>query len=92
VGSANLDLRSLNINYEVLLRVEDPNLAAEGYAAFEEDLRRSVRIVPETWRQRGWWNRALERMAGFLLVRLDARFAMRQLSRLKVAKSLRGKH
>lgn len=91
VGSANLDLRSLNINYEVLLRVEDPNLAAEGHAAFEDDLRRSIRIPAETWRQRGWWNRALERMAGFLLVRLDAWFAMRQLSQLKVAKGLRRK-
>jgi len=91
VGSANLDLRSLNINYEVLLRVEDPRLAAEGHEAFTEDLRRSVRILPDAWRRRGWWNRALERMAGFLLVRLDARFAMRQLSRLRISKGLRRK-
>lgn len=83
VGSANLDLRSLNINYEVLLRVVDPALAAEGHVRFEEDLSRSHRIRPEIWRQRGWWSRLTERVAGFLLVNLDARYAMRQLYRLR---------
>lgn len=87
VGSANLDLRSLNINYELLLRVEDPELSAEGRASFEEDLGRSLRILPETWRKRSWWNRVSERLASFLLVQLDARFAIRQLSRLRVPKS-----
>lgn len=83
VGSANLDLRSLNINYELLLRVEDAALAAEGHASFEQDLARCERIRPETWRERSWWRRVLEQLAGFLLVRLDARFAMRQLARLR---------
>lgn len=85
-GSANLDLRSLNINYELLLRVVDPRLAAEGHASFEEDLGRSARILPEAWRQRSWWDRLSERLAGFLLVQMDARFAMRQLFRLRVPK------
>ncbi len=87
VGSANLDLRSLNINYELLLRVVDPRLAAEGHASFEEDLGRSARIQPEEWRRRSWWDRLSERLAGFLLVQMDARFAMRQLSRLRVPKA-----
>ncbi len=83
VGSANLDLRSLNINYELLLRVQDPVLAAEGHAAFEGDLERSRRILPEEWRRRPWWNKVAERLAGFFLVRLDARYALRQLYRLR---------
>lgn len=82
VGSANLDLRSLNINYELLLRIEDARLAAEGHAAFEDDLTRSRRILPEAWRRRSWWPRMLERLAGFVLGRLDPQFAMRQLERL----------
>lgn len=86
-GSANLDLRSLNINYEILLRVVDGDLAGEGRASFEEDLARSTRILPETWSQRSLWSRITERLAGFLLVRLDARFAMRQLSRLRDSRS-----
>ncbi|MBL9127534.1 MAG: phosphatidylserine/phosphatidylglycerophosphate/cardiolipin synthase family protein, partial [Verrucomicrobiales bacterium] len=52
VGSANLDLRSLNINYELLLRVEDAALAAEGHAAFEQDMTRCARILPRAWRER----------------------------------------
>lgn len=86
VGSANLDLRSLNINYELLLRVEDPSLAAEGHRQFEIDLGHSLPIVRETWHQRPWWNRLGERLAGFFLVRLDARFALRQLHRLREGK------
>ncbi len=87
VGSANLDLRSLNINYELLLRVVDPPLSGEGHASFEEDLGRSLRISRESWHRRGWWNRLSERLAGFLLVSMDARFAMRQLSRLRDPKA-----
>lgn len=83
VGSANLDLRSLNINYEMLVRREDPSLAAEGHAQFDADLAHSRRITREDWRRRPWWNRVAERIAGFFLVRVDARFAMRQLEYLR---------
>lgn len=84
VGSANLDLRSLTINYEVLLRTEDAALAAEGRAIFEADLGRSDRILKEEWVKRPWWKRMLESLAGTILVRLDLQIAMRQLSRLRV--------
>lgn len=83
VGSANLDLRSLNINYELLIRVEDPTLAAEGHFQFEQDLNHSRRVLIESWRRRPWWNRLAERVASFFLVRLDARYALRQLHRLR---------
>ncbi len=83
VGSANLDLRSLNINYELLVRVEDAALATEGHAQFEADLRHSRRVDLETWHGRSWWSRTLERLAAFVLVRLDGRFVLRQLIRLQ---------
>lgn len=83
VGSANLDLRSLNINYELLLRVRDPDLAAQGHEQFEADLRHCRRIEIAEWRLRSWWSRVAERLASFFLVRLDARFALRQLHRLR---------
>jgi cardiolipin synthase len=83
VGSANLDLRSLNINYELLLRTRDASLAAEGLRHFIEDLDRCKRITRETWRQRSWWNRMAERLAGMVLVRLDLRLSLWQLSRLR---------
>lgn len=83
VGSANLDLRSLNINYEVLIRLRDRAFAAAGHAQFEEDLAHSQRIAPETWRRRPWWRRVAEWVAGLVLGRLDLRLAMRQLNRIR---------
>lgn len=85
-GSANLDLRSMNINYELLVRLTESGLAGEGHAAFEADLARSRPIVRSEWSRRSWWRRLMERLAGFALVRMDARFAMRQLHRLRVSK------
>lgn len=90
VGSANLDLRSLNINYELLLRVEDRELATAGHAAFEDDLRRSERITAAAWRQRPWYGRLAERLAGFLLGKLDARFALHQLHRIRAKRRRSG--
>ncbi|MCC6235669.1 MAG: cardiolipin synthase B [Verrucomicrobiales bacterium] len=88
-GSANLDLRSLNINYEILVRLEDVELAREGHAAFEEDLRRAKEVALASWRKRSWWSRVMERLASIILVRLDLRFAMRQLYRLRVKEGRR---
>ncbi len=83
VGSANLDLRSLNINYELLIRFSDPTLAREGHRQFDEDLALCRRIQPREWRSRGLWQKIRERLASFFLVRLDARFAVRHLHRLR---------
>ena len=71
-GSANLDTRSLNINYELMVRVADPKAAAEARALFESDLAHCLRLDPATWRaSRGLWTRFLERLAYLLLARLD---------------------
>jgi cardiolipin synthase len=71
-GSANLDVRSLHLNYELLARIEDPRLAGEATAIFEGDLVHSQRIRMEAWvRSRNWWNRLLSRLAYFLLRHLD---------------------
>lgn len=82
-GSCNLDLRSLNVNYELMVRVEDTELAAEAHSIFQQDLARSRRITPAEWRSgRSWWTRIQESVAYFLLARLDpfiARWQMRSL-------------
>jgi cardiolipin synthase len=82
VGSANLDLRSLSINYELLVRVQDRDFAEEGHAHFEEDLQHSRRVLRAEWRRRGWWNRLAERVARAILVGIDLQFAMSQWSRI----------
>jgi cardiolipin synthase len=84
VGSANLDARSLNINYELLLRLPNPPLVEEAEAMFAADLRQCVRIDPRTWRaSRSLWRKLKERWAYFILARVDQYVARRQLKWLK---------
>ena len=52
VGSANLDARSLQINFEVQAFVYDRELAKAEEAAFEADMRKSVEVTFVTWRKR----------------------------------------
>lgn len=83
VGSANLDTRSLNINHELMLRIQDPTFAQQGRNLFDADLQLSERIDPATWAQsRSAWQKFQERWAYFLLARLDPAIARRQLPTL----------
>jgi cardiolipin synthase A/B len=83
VGSCNLDLRSLNFNYELMARVTDPELKREANDWFDEALRHSRKIERQAWKtQRGRWSRLKERAAYFALTRLDPLIARRQLALL----------
>jgi cardiolipin synthase A/B len=83
VGSANLDIRSLRINYELLVRVQSPALAAQVRAAFEQDLQRARPIDAAGWRAtRRWWHGLVSLWAYLLLVRLDPYLARQRLKRL----------
>ena len=78
-GSANLDVRSGRINYELVAVVVDPALAARARADLEEDLKKSVNITIEDWRKRPLLQKLKERFSYCLLVRADiliARFEM----------------
>ena len=52
VGSANLDARSLRINFEVQAFLYDRKLAAEVETVFNNDLRRSFELTFDAWRKR----------------------------------------
>jgi len=80
VGSSNLDARSLSINYEVMVRLEDRKLAAEGRALIAA-ARQHARPVRRR-RRGGVWQRLREWWARFLLTRVDIWLARRQLRRL----------
>src|ERR1051325_6279270 len=55
-GSANMDVRSLRINYELLVRISEPEVAAEARIIFEADLVHSKRIDASTWsKSRNFW-------------------------------------
>jgi cardiolipin synthase A/B len=78
VGSANLDTRSLWINYELVVNLKDPLVASQARAIFEEDLRHSRRIEPATWRKaRTFWAKCKENWAYFIIARLDPYMARR---------------
>jgi len=85
VGSANFDARSLNINYEVMLRFSTPDIAAEAREIFANDLAHCRRLDLKSWRKsRTLWERIKARAAYLLLARFDpfvARWQWRRFAR-----------
>jgi cardiolipin synthase len=78
-GSANLDQRSLHINYEVMVRFDQKALADEARAVFGESLKHCRPVTEEEWRKsRTIWRRLKQRWAYWLLVRIDPYLARRQ--------------
>jgi cardiolipin synthase len=63
VGSANMDIRSHELNQENVLGVLDAGFAQQMETAFREDLTRSREIQTEEWRRRGTLARLGERVA-----------------------------
>ena len=61
IGTANLDNRSLELNDELVLGVQDRALATTLERAFDTDLDRSTRLDLQGWRSRPLWRRAQER-------------------------------
>lgn len=60
VGTANFDTRSLALNEQVCLLLDDPAVVDVLDGHFAEDLGRSERIDPDRWRARGLRRRTLE--------------------------------
>lgn len=81
-GSANLDIRSLNINYELAVRLDDPRAIAGARELFADHLAHSRRIDPATWPERGWWEKVRERLALWFLGRMDPLVSAHQRRRL----------
>lgn len=81
VGSSNLDPRSLRINFEIMLRIQDAALAATARQQFEADLaERAIRITREALQHgRSWWLRLKQRFAYWLFARLDSEVAALKL-------------
>jgi cardiolipin synthase len=83
-GSANLDRRSFLANYELMLRVGKPELAAQAGELFSNTLAHCSRVEPAAWpRSRSFWCKVREWWAFFLLARVDACWTRRQLRNLR---------
>lgn len=61
VGSANMDIRSKELNLENVLGILDTDFARTLENAFDDDARRAVEVRLLEWRQRPLWERIKER-------------------------------
>ena len=79
VGSANLDPRSININYELVIRFYDRKFAQQAREMFNHCREHTRPISLDEWmRQHSLWRRFKQHWAYFLLVRMDPYIARRQ--------------
>jgi cardiolipin synthase len=78
IGSANFDMRSLFLNLEMMLRVEDPGFADAMHLYVDGEVANSVEITLEAHRaQRTLFNRLRWGLAYFLMAVADYRIAHR---------------
>jgi cardiolipin synthase len=78
IGSSNLDQRSLQINYELLIRFAAREMADQAREVFAANLSRCRKIDIESWRKsRSLWQKLKQRLAYLLLVRVDPYLARR---------------
>lgn len=90
-GSANMDKRSLMINYELLVRVRQPDLAAEGREFFEKTLQHCKQVDRRTWKKsRSVWNKLREQWAFWMLSRVDPWLSTVQFNVLRDESKLEG--
>ena len=72
IGSANYDIRSLFLNLELMLRVEDAAFAAHVRAYVDGEVAESEEITLPLYNARtGWWTRIKQAAAFFVMTVLD---------------------
>ena len=68
IGSANFDMRSLFINMELMLRIEDPAFAAHVRRYVDGEVAKSQEITPEVEAQRTGPVQRVRQLAAYLLI------------------------
>jgi hypothetical protein len=63
LGSTNFDNRSFQLNDEVNLNVFDERFSSEQSRIFDEDAKRSKLVTYEDWKQRPWYQKAMNWLA-----------------------------
>ena len=63
VGTANMDYRSFDLNFEVNAIIYDEAMGEELRAIFYDDIKDAERIDPEQWKKRSWNNQLAEKTA-----------------------------
>lgn len=79
VGSANLDIRSLSLNYEVMLRLRNPEAADGANHYFERVMKHCRRVTLADWQKsQTFWQRCKSYWAHLLLRHVDPFVSLRQ--------------
>jgi cardiolipin synthase len=68
IGSSNFDIRSLYLNLEMMLRIDDPAFATMMRDYFEQECAASTRITPELHKRRSTLFNRIRWAASFFLV------------------------
>jgi cardiolipin synthase A/B len=78
IGSANFDMRSLYLNLEMMLRIDDPGFAAMMRRFVDSEIASSKRILPEEHRKSmTLWNRIKWALGYFVVATADYNVARR---------------
>jgi len=78
IGSANFDMRSLYLNLEMMLRIDDPAFAAMMRRFVDSEIASSKRILPEEHRRSmTLWNRIKWALGYFVVATADYNVARR---------------
>jgi cardiolipin synthase len=65
IGSVNLDMRSLWLNYEITTLIDDQHFAQQLNQLQQSYMASSTIIQPLQWRKRPFWHKILERLFYF---------------------------
>jgi cardiolipin synthase len=65
VGTVNLDMRSLWLNFEITLVIDDDGFGADLAQVQDDYIARSVLLDGELWNKRPLWHRVTERLFYF---------------------------
>lgn len=77
LGSANFDVRSLFLNLEIMLRIEDPAFAARMRAYVAQEITDSTRIARAAHARASWRDRLRWSMAYWLVAIVDGKVTRR---------------
>lgn len=87
-GSSNFDIRSLDLNYELMLRLDDKTQAAQALQFLQQIRAGSQIITAAAWKNREtWWQRWRNHWSHFLLTRIDPLVALQQYQSIKIKRS-----
>ena len=77
IGSANFDVRSLFLNLEIMVRIEDAGFAAQMRRYVEGEIARSREVTAADHAKVGWWDRIRWGFAYFLVAVVDGNVTRR---------------